>query len=280
MHFRDHHLEPFRFKATLTAAPFGGFLFRVIRFTTLPFSRLHSIRPVTQTLPSPQERAAIRREMRERRRSLSPQAQERASRSLARLLQVQPLFIRSRRVAFYLASDGEIDPRHLLQSALSRNKFCFLPVLHPVRPGRLWFRRIKHDSTLSPNRFGIAEPTSGRLIPGQGLDVVFMPLVAFDRDGGRLGMGAGFYDRSFAFKTQSKRLSPLLVGLAHSCQEVERLPLASWDVPLAAVVTEEGVICCDSALRPNFLAQDVLNSPGPEMQIGARGADFNFVGHP
>lgn len=215
---------------------------------------------MTQALPSTEERAAIRREMRERRKSLSPQAQERASQSLARLLQRQPFFIRSRRIAFYLANDGEMDPHYLLQSAMRRNKYCFLPVLHPVRPGRLWFRRIKSESNLKANRFGIPEPMSGRLIPGYGLDVVFMPLVAFDRHGGRLGMGAGFYDRTFAFKERSSRLSPLLVGLAHSCQEVERLPLASWDVPLAAVVTDQGIICCDPALKPNFLAPDLLNS--------------------
>lgn len=162
-------------------------------------------------------------------------------------------------MAFYLASDGEIDPHYLLQSALRRNKFCFLPVLHPVSPGRLCFRPMTQDSSLRANRFGIAEPTSGRLIPGRDLDVVFMPLVAFDRNGGRLGMGAGFYDRSFGFKTTSERLSPLLIGLAHSCQEVERLPQANWDIPLAAVATEEGIICCDPALRPNFLAPDLLN---------------------
>lgn len=210
--------------------------------------------------PATEDRAAIRREMRERRRSLSPQAQEQASRNLAQLLQRQPFFRRSRRIAFYVAADGEIDPRYLLETGLRRNKSCFLPVLHPIRPGRLWFRRLQRDSRLQANRYRIPEPTSGKLIPGQGLDVVLLPLVAFDRYGGRLGMGAGFYDRSFAFKAHSNRSSPLLIGLAHSCQEVDRLPVASWDVPLAAVATEEGIICCDPALRLNFMPEDLLDS--------------------
>lgn len=207
---------------------------------------------------APEDRGTIRRRMRQRRNSLSPLEQERASQSLGRLLPRQPFFLRSKRMAFYLASDGEIDPGYAMQTALHRSKLCFLPVLHPRMPGRLWFRRVKSDSYLEANRFGIPEPQRGRLMPGAGLDLVLMPLVAFDRSGGRLGMGAGFYDRTFAFKTRDTRQSPLLIGLAHSCQEAERLPMKSWDIPLAAVVTEKGIICCDSVLARNFLAQDLL----------------------
>lgn len=206
------------------------------------------------------DRGTIRRQMRQRRNSLSPLEQEQASRALARLLSRQPFFLRSQRIAFYLASDGEIDPGYAMETAMQRSKSCFLPVLHPLREGRLWFRRVKKDSAWQKNRFGIPEPQNGRLIPGRGLDLVLMPLVAFDRFGGRLGMGAGFYDRSFAFKADSNRQSPLLIGLAHSCQEAQRLPMESWDVPLAAVVTEKGIICCDPALRGSFLVQDLVNN--------------------
>lgn len=212
---------------------------------------------MTEALHATEDRSAIRRQMRRRRNSLTPLEQEIAGHHLGRLLQRQPFFHRSKRIALYIASDGEIDPSYVLEAGLRRNKQCLLPVLHPVRPGRLWFRRVNYGSHLEANRFGIPEPQAGRLTPGMGLDVVLLPLVAFDRYGGRLGMGAGFYDRSFAFKNQSRRQSPLLVGLAHSCQEADQLPVARWDIPLAAVVTEKDIICCDPTLKRNFLAQDL-----------------------
>lgn len=68
-----------------------------------------------------------------------------------------------------------------------------------------------------------------------------MPLVGFDATGNRLGMGGGFYDRSFAFKRIQPQQRPLLIGLAHSFQQLPQLPVASWDTPVDMVVTERAV---------------------------------------
>lgn len=98
-------------------------------------------------------------------------------------------------------------------------------------------------SELIQNRWGLREPDSSRRaaveIPPQELDLVFLPLVACDALGTRLGMGKGFYDRAFAFTTQGQSDShPLLVGAAHDCQ-ISETPLArqDWDVPLQAIAT-------------------------------------------
>src|SRR5687767_13746260 len=96
------------------------------------------------------------------------------------------------------------------------------------------------------NRFGIPEPTGRRCAPQQ-LDLVLLPLVAFDRRGARLGMGGGFYDRTFAFLRVAGRRKPRLVGLAHHFQEVAQLPREPWDVPLAAIVTERGWVSVKTA---------------------------------
>jgi len=70
-----------------------------------------------------------------------------------------------------------------------------------------------------------------------------MPLVAFDRQGYRLGMGGGYYDRSLAFRCSRRQwLKPTLVGVAHSCQEHPSLPHEYWDVPLAYIITEQEII--------------------------------------
>ena len=91
---------------------------------------------------------------------------------------------------------------------------------------------------MTVNKFGIAEPkpdVSAIILPGQ-LDIIFMPLVAFDDQGQRLGMGGGFYDRTLASLPQGCN-KPLLVGLAHQCQQVDMVPAEPWDVPLPRVLT-------------------------------------------
>ena len=80
-------------------------------------------------------------------------------------------------------------------------------------------------------------------MPLKYMDIIFVPLVAFDRNGNRLGMGGGFYDRALAFTQNSTNLSrPLLLGLAHHFQEVERLTSKKWDIPLNGILTDQEFI--------------------------------------
>ncbi len=95
------------------------------------------------------------------------------------------------------------------------------------------------EAPLTRNRFGIEEPPlSAPWINTRALDLVLAPLVAFDDQGNRLGMGGGFYDQHFG--ALPKRLHPLLVGVAHELQRAEALPAAPWDVPLDGILTESG----------------------------------------
>ncbi|WP_206019612.1 5-formyltetrahydrofolate cyclo-ligase [Pseudomaricurvus alkylphenolicus] len=182
----------------------------------------------------------MRRSLRAKRRALSSREQKLAARRLCRLLLCQPLFIRSRHIAFYLPNDGEIDPRPLIVAAQRLGKHCYLPVLAPGNVNRLWFVRYTDSTPMVKNRYGISEPRPDfrRRRRAQDLDLVLLPLVGFDRFGGRMGMGGGFYDRSFSFKQHVNAHKPYLIGLAHGCQQVDRLKLASWDIPLGAVATD------------------------------------------
>lgn len=95
------------------------------------------------------------------------------------------------------------------------------------------------------NRFGIAEPEGRELESARLLDVVFLPLVGFDRQGVRLGMGGGYYDRAFGFRRlRAFWHAPLLVGIGYASQEVELIVPTEHDVPLDLVITERGVIHC------------------------------------
>lgn len=188
-------------------------------------------------------RPALRRKLRQTRRQLSPAQQRHAARRLYRQLSHHPLFCRARHIALYLPNDGEIDPRLLLRAAQRRGKATYLPVLNPWPRTRMVFQRIEPGERLRRNRFGIFEPVirTARQRRVWALDLLLMPLVGFDGNGGRLGMGGGFYDRSLAYRARRKKShKPTLLGLAHECQRVDRLPLESWDVPLLGTVTDRG----------------------------------------
>lgn len=202
---------------------------------------------MTDSPPEASTRSELRKQLRALRKALSPMQQQQASLGLLRQLMKQPLFMRSHHVALYMAADGEIDPAIVAQQLWKMNKTCYLPVLRPDKERQLWFVRFEPDTPLTPNRFGIAEPDpfKNHRLPANLLDMALLPLVGFDRSGSRLGMGAGFYDYTFAFKQQKTKGKPYLIGLAHACQEVESLATANWDIPLHGIATDKEMIICN-----------------------------------
>ncbi|MBS3803478.1 MAG: 5-formyltetrahydrofolate cyclo-ligase [Oleiphilaceae bacterium] len=193
-----------------------------------------------QPEPDRPSRTELRKVLRKRRRALTSQQQRQAAEQLARQLSGHPGLYRARHIAIYLPNDGEIDPGYYMEQARSRGVQFYLPVLHPIHKGRLVFRPYSRNTPLHPNRFGIPEPAliERQTRPAWALDAVLMPLVGFDRHGGRLGMGGGFYDRTFAFVRRLPALAPQLIGLAHEIQRMNRLPVAPWDIPLDSIVTD------------------------------------------
>ncbi|QOC23313.1 5-formyltetrahydrofolate cyclo-ligase [Wenzhouxiangella sp. AB-CW3] len=141
-------------------------------------------------------------------------------------------------LAAYIAFNGEPDLMPALEALHHAGRRILLPV---VNDQRMHFLRWTPDMAMRPNRFGIPEPVGGPECPPDRLHLVFMPLVAFSPIGTRLGMGAGFYDRTFGFRLDDPDAGPRLVGTAYALQEVDGLPADEWDVPLDAVVTDRGV---------------------------------------
>ncbi|MGM0782569.1 MAG: 5-formyltetrahydrofolate cyclo-ligase [Pseudomonadota bacterium] len=194
-----------------------------------------------------ESRRRLRRELRRRRRTLSTRQQRLAAEALCHRLRRLPEVKRARRVALYLPNDGEIDPQPLIPWLRRRGARVYLPVLRPLSDNALWFVHYHRNTPMRRNRFGIPEPEArhgahrARRQPAWTLDLILLPLVGFDAQGNRLGMGGGFYDRSLAF-TRRTGPRPILIGLAHECQRVERLPAALWDVPLDAIVSDRRTV--------------------------------------
>ncbi|MGB3916949.1 5-formyltetrahydrofolate cyclo-ligase [Thiothrix litoralis] len=190
----------------------------------------------------PPTKLPLRRTLQQQRAALPPSEQVRLSRQAVRHLKTQRCFRNARHIALYLPVRGEADPRKLRYQALPRQQF-YLPVLSPFRDSRLWFVRWDAKTRFRLNRFRIPEPypVYRHSRPARWLDMVVTPLVAFDANGTRMGMGGGFYDRTFAFKrTQRQPQRPRLCGFAYHFQKAEHLCRQRWDIPLDAATSDAG----------------------------------------
>ncbi|TFG87909.1 MAG: 5-formyltetrahydrofolate cyclo-ligase [Chromatiales bacterium] len=195
--------------------------------------------PAPRTSDDPGPKARLRREVRAKRNALPlAQARPAARRAVHRLWSL-PYMARAKNVAMYLPIGGELDCTPLVIQAWTRGRKVFLPVISGTR---LRFAPFRPGAELRANRFGILEPaTHARHLCGaRQLDVIVAPLVAFDQQGNRLGMGGGYYDRTLAFlKQRACTRRPYLVAVAFEMQKVEVVPIEEWDVHLDAVVTEK-----------------------------------------
>ena len=186
-----------------------------------------------------------RKHLRKVRSSLTLLQQKQATEKVAQQITARSFFLEARSIGVYLCNDGEIDPTNIVKRAIELEISCFLPVIAKQGENTLNFAAYDPSTPLMKNKFDILEPhVSDQLLrhPGE-LDIIFLPLVGFDRSGSRIGMGGGYYDRALAFMDTEEKTKPTLVGLAHSCQEIKHIDRQLWDIPLHLIATENEIIC-------------------------------------
>lgn len=202
------------------------------------------------------EKSAIRQSNRRRRRALTPAQLHAAERAVTAHVGGFAPYRAADAVLAYVASDGEVPTGMLLALARGAGKAVLLP---RVAGTEMVFARFDGEESLVCGQFGIPEPTGPELsLERYRNGMAFVPVVAWDAYGGRLGRGAGFYDRAL----RALRGSVCIVGLAYSWQASPRLPLDSWDVPLDFVVTEEGILRCRLGHAPARRRKEDSNSDG------------------
>ena len=185
--------------------------------------------------------AETRQLKRTQRRLLSSSTQLQHAQALRQNTAKEKTWRNSQHIALYLANDSEIDPYLLIEYAHFMGKKVYLPILAPLK-NSLYFAPYEAGDRLKLNRFKILEPVCrpSKWKTARQLDLLLLPLVAFDAHGNRIGMGGGFYDRTLAYM-QHRRFwkKPTLVGLAHEIQKVGQLHSQSWDIPLDCIITEK-----------------------------------------
>lgn len=185
---------------------------------------LHSMNPQIQ----------IRSQILLARRKLNTEELKLNSETACQRLLHLPEYADAEKIAVYFACNGEIELDGFIQQASDDLKDLYLPV---VDDNGMHFTLYRRDMPMQANRFGIYEPEEKHYIDPAILDISITPLVAFDTNLNRIGMGGGYYDKAFAALKQAQK--PLRVGMAHAIQQVKNCYANDWDIPLHAVVTEK-----------------------------------------
>lgn len=182
----------------------------------------------------------LRRRNRKRRAELDEAALALAASELSKRLNELPEYQQSNRIAAYFAVNGEIGLAPLIENALAAGKQLYLPNLDQQS---LRFSPYFLTQKMRINKFRLPEPDveASEMLQPEALDLVLAPLVAFDADCNRIGMGGGFYDRSFSFRKNPAIKKPVLIGVAHELQRVERIVPQDWDVRLDMIVTDQAL---------------------------------------
>jgi len=152
------------------------------------------------------------------------------------------ILLRCPKIASYMAHNGEPNLESTIKTCFDRRIPHYLPSLKKNQ--QLVFLKYSWGDPVKYNQFNIEEADTNDNLHCKFLSALLMPLVGFDTQGNRLGAGGGYYDRTLQFSAQtSNKISPLLIGIAYSCQEINALSPQTWDIPLDAVITEKQTIC-------------------------------------
>jgi 5-formyltetrahydrofolate cyclo-ligase len=192
----------------------------------------------------------LRQLLRQKRRHLSAIEQQGHSLRITKRIIYSRFIKHSKHIALYLPSDGEVDLTPLILRLFNQfnagKKHCYLPVIVSRRDAIIRFAPFEPGSKMRKNCFSIDEPVYQRrqLKSAAHMDLILAPLVGFDAEGNRIGMGGGYYDRALQhLKPKSEKghsiIKPRFVGIAHAIQKVEKLDRQQWDIPLHAIVTEQ-----------------------------------------
>ena len=182
------------------------------------------------------EKAALRCAIREKRAALSADAVAAMSATIVKRVWEMPELVAARRVLCYADTQNEVSTRSLIADMLRAGYEVYLPKV--VNKTVMKAVRLRDISSMEPGVYGVDEPVADEACPPDLFDVICVPGVAFDRNGGRIGYGAGYYDRYLVNSNCVK------IGLAYEMQLVDAVPRDAYDVQVDGVITEKAVYGC------------------------------------
>lgn len=189
----------------------------------------------------------LRQQIKLQRQKLSAQQRQPFNHTICQQLQQLAIYQQASNVGLYFSVNGEVDTTDIWHLNHQLKKTSLFPVLSEHQHTPMTYYPCAPGDNTQLNRFNITEPSDHHLpTPSQAIDLVVVPLVAFDHHCHRIGMGAGYYDRTFSYKLQSPEKKPWLVGVAYGFQQVDHIAPQAWDIPLDLIITEHQIFWRDS----------------------------------
>jgi 5-formyltetrahydrofolate cyclo-ligase len=186
---------------------------------------------------SSQSQSVIRAAAKRKRARLTSNKRRAASNKIAEKLFATELFRNSNNIACYVSLETEVSTWRIIERAWQQKKRIFAPIAE--KNFILQFLQFDDESELVTSNIGLREPKHGRQVRNDELDLVIVPLVAFDSQRNRIGMGGGYYDRAFSFLAgNTENAKPALIGLGFDCQQVDKIRPNPWDIRLFRIFTE------------------------------------------
>lgn len=180
----------------------------------------------------------LRRQKRRARQAINTADRKRYSHHICEALLSSKHYQSAQHIGVYLALPEEVNLQPFIERAWADGKTLYLPVVE-ARDCAMTFAPYSPKTLLTPDVMKIPVPDTDARLDVAALDMVVVPLVVFDAGANRVGMGGGFYDRTFAFKNGQNGEKPALIGAAFEAQRSqENLIAAAWDVALDAVISE------------------------------------------
>lgn len=182
----------------------------------------------------------LRKKFKKQRQQVLPLYKQEAALAAAQILITQNIFKQCTHIACYLPYQNEFNTIPIIENIWLHHKTCYLPILTPEK--ELLFASYHEGEELQENRYSILEPIKTETIKAHELELVILPLIAFDAKGNRLGTGGGYYDRTFSFLQSLSKTAPrpFLLGLGYALQQINEIPVDVWDIKLDGVLTEKG----------------------------------------
>lgn len=148
--------------------------------------------------------------------------------------------LKIKKVSIYIPVHNEVPTKRIIQLIIGSKAECYLPVIdRDLNNKKMKFAEFNHETALVKNKFNISEPISRTFENVLQLELVVMPLVAFDNEGFRLGMGKGYYD--FTFGSSEINRKPLFWGLSYDFQKTDSCYPEEHDLKMEAVICPSGV---------------------------------------
>jgi 5-formyltetrahydrofolate cyclo-ligase len=183
------------------------------------------------------QRNTLRKTMLAQRKKLSPALQTQAASQICQTTLAQPAFQQAQHIGCYYPVHNEVNTLAIINQAWLLEKYCYLPVVQ--NDGTLVFARYMANTPLNANAWNIPEPIEKTIIHPTKLDIVLVPLLAFNLQKHRLGYGKGYYDKTFTHRKQQNQ--PLLIGLAYDYQLTNLGPIQDHDIAMDKIFTEKTI---------------------------------------